>query len=210
MLLELSTAFAMRCPECGRMEMDIIDIFHLSGKEKLSLQCECGTHKATISKKGSNYVSITYYCIICDREHCVLLPGKVFWSKKLLNSLVCYETDLNLGCFVFYELVNEELERQQEELNSMANDLGFDEFINPEIMLEILDYLHDIAAKSSLYCECGNHNINIELFSDRLEISCNNCYAVKIIPASTREDLSKIKKLDEIILNISTGRSKNF
>lgn len=210
MLLELSTAFAMRCSECGRMELNIIDIFHLSGKQKVSLQCECGTHKAIISRKGSDYISIRYYCIICDSEHNIVLPRKVFWSKRHLNSIVCFESDLNLGYFGSYKLVNEELERQQEELNSMANDLGFDEFINPEIMLGILDYLHDIAAKSSLYCECGNHNINIELFSDRLEISCNNCFAVKKIPASTREDLDKIKKLDEIILNISTGRSKNF
>jgi len=92
----------------------------------------------------------------------------------------------------------------------MANELGFDEFADPEVMLEILDYLHDIAATGGLYCECGSHNINIELFSDKLELSCNSCSAVKQIPASKRADLDAIKKLDEIIVNFSTSRSKNF
>lgn len=210
MLLEQSTSFAMRCAECGRLEVNKINIFQLSGKQEVSLKCECGTHKATISSKGSRYITINYFCIICDREHTAIFPKSVFWSKKHLNSIRCLETDLNLGYFGSYKLISEELERQQEELNSMADDLGFDEFVNPEVMLEILDYLHDIAAKGGLYCECGNHNINIELSSDKLEIFCNNCYASRQIPASKRADLDAIKKLDEIIVNFSTGRSRNF
>ena len=91
----------------------------------------------------------------------------------------------------------------------MANDLGFDEFVNPEIMLEVLDYLDDIAASGRLYCDCGSHNINIELFSDRLELSCNNCYAFKQIPAAKKDDLEAVKKLDEIKVNIST-KTKSF
>ena len=210
MVLELSTAFAMRCPTCGRLDVDQLNIFQLSGDQEVIFQCECGTRKAVIRRKGFRYVSVDYYCIMCDKEHSIVFPSNVFWSKKHLNSLLCLETDLNLGYFGSYKLINEELERQQEELNSMANELGFDEFADPEVMLEILDYLHDIAATGGLYCECGSHNINIELFSDKLELSCNSCSAVKQIPASKRADLDAIKKLDEIIVNFSTSRSKNF
>ncbi len=210
MVLELSTAFAMRCPTCGRLDVDHINIFELSGDQEVIFRCECGTQKAALKKKGSRYISVNYYCIMCEKEHNVVFPGNIFWSKKHLNDLLCLDTDLNLGNFGSYELINEELKRQQEELDSMANELGFDEFANPDIMLEILDFLHDIAATGGLYCECGNHNINIELFSERLELTCNTCNAVKQIPASKRADLDSIKKLDEIVVNLSTNKSKNF
>lgn len=210
MVIELTTAFAMRCPGCGRLEVDQVNIFQLSGREEITFQCECGTHKARIRLKGSSYVVLEYYCIICDREHSAVLTRKQFWNQKYLNAIYCLDTDLNLGYYGLYDLINQELERQQEELNSMANDLGFDEFVNPEIMLEVLDYLDDIAASGRLFCECGSHNINIELFSDRLELSCNNCYAYHQIPAASKEDLEAVKKLDEIKVNLSAGRTKSF
>ncbi|MFP4016114.1 MAG: hypothetical protein ACLFUI_03690 [Halanaerobiales bacterium] len=210
MVLDLSTAFAMRCPTCGRLDVNHLNIFELSGEREVMFRCECGTQKAAVRKKGSRYIVVDYYCIMCDKEHSVVFPANVFWSRRHLNSLLCLETDLNLGYFGSYKLINEEIERQQEELNSMANELGFDEFVDPEVMLEILDYLHDIAATGGLYCECGSHNINIELFSDKLELSCNTCNAVKQIPASKRGDLDAIKKLDEIVVNFSASKSKTF
>ncbi|MEJ6951153.1 hypothetical protein [Natronospora cellulosivora (SeqCode)] len=211
MVLELSIAFAMRCPTCGRLDnVNQLNIFQMSGDQKVTVLCECGAHKATIARKGSAYVAIDYYCIICDSMHSVVFPQKVFWSKNKLNSLFCLDTDLNLAYFGSYSLVNQELKRQQQELNSMANDLGFDEFVDPEVMLGILDYLHDIAALNGLYCECGSYHIDIDLFSDKLELSCNTCNTIRSIPASKKSDLDNIKKLDEIILYFSTSKSKNF
>jgi Zn finger protein HypA/HybF involved in hydrogenase expression len=210
MVIELSTAFAMRCPTCGRLDIDQLNIFQFSGSGARDIYCECGTRKASIQKKGTSYISIRYYCIICDSEHNCILPKRVFWSRKQLNSLACLDTDLNLGYFGSYRLIKKELDRQQEELNSMANELGFDEFVNPEIMLEVLDYLHDIAADGGLYCECGSHDINIELYSDKLELSCNKCHSIRQILASKQDDLDNLKKTDEVIIKLATGRSKNF
>ncbi|AZO93909.1 hypothetical protein [Halocella sp. SP3-1] len=209
MVVEISTAFAMRCPACGRLEVHQLNIFQLSGEKELDFYCECGKHKAAVKRKGSRYISIKYYCIICDLEHTKVMPSNIFWSKKHLNSLVCLDTDLNLGYFGSYRLIREELDRQQEELNSMANELGFDEFADPEIMLEILDYLHDIAATGGLYCECGSHDINIELFSNKLELCCSNCNSVKQISASSKEDLTRLKTLDEVVIKLAAGKSKN-
>ncbi len=210
MVIELSTAFAMRCPTCGRLDIHQLNIFQFSGEGTRDIYCGCGTHKANIRKNGSNYISIRYYCIICDTEHNSILPKKIFWSRKQINSLACLDTDLNLGYYGSYRLIKEELDRQQEELNSMANELGFDEFADPEIMLEVLDYLHDIAADGGLYCECGSHDINIELHSDKLELSCNKCHSIRQILASKKDDLESLKKIDEVIIKLATGRSNNF
>lgn len=203
MVLELSTAFAMRCPVCGRLEVDQINIFQLSGNRKHTIYCECGSEKAIISRKGSSYLVMDYYCIICDYKHSIVIPKEKFWTKNHLNILGCLETDLSLGYYGPYKLIKEELESQQRDLASLADELGFDDFIDPELMLEVLDYLHDSAANSNLYCECGSHDINIELFSDKVELTCNNCQASLIIPAAYREDLVRLKMSDEIVLSFS-------
>jgi predicted RNA-binding Zn-ribbon protein involved in translation (DUF1610 family) len=196
MLIEKSTTFSMRCPNCGRLEVKQINIFQLSGNKKLDIYCECGTKKASISKKGS-YINIEYYCIICDDEHSILLPEDSFWSKNHLNSLSCLNTDLNLGYYGPYKLVMEELDRQQEELDAMVNELGFNDFADPEIMLEVLDYLHDVAANTNLYCECGSHDINIDLSSDKVELICNNCGSKLSVSATNKEDIKNLKSLDK-------------
>lgn len=209
MVIELSTAFAMRCPTCGQLETHQLNIFHLSGDKSHDIYCECGSKKASISKKGTKYIQIRYYCIICDHDHSITVPKEVFWTKNHLSPLVCLDTDLNLGYFGSYSLIKKEIDRQQEELDSMANELGFEEFVDPEIMLGTLDYLHDIAALGGLLCECGSHDINIDLYSDRIQLGCNKCNSNLLIPASSKKDLEKLKKLDEVIIRSGQEKFKN-
>ena len=209
MVLELSTALAMRCPICGRLNIDQLNIFQLSGDTRHKIYCECGSHKMTVSKKGADYIVVEYYCIICDYEHSVLLSGNKFWSKRHLSSLVCLETNLNLGYYGSYELINDKLQKQQEELDSMADELGFNDFSDPELILAILDYLHDIAANGNLYCECGSHDISIDLSSERVKLICNKCQASYVVPVTSRKDLDKLKKLDHLVLDFQAGKTKN-
>jgi len=208
MLLEYSTAFALRCPTCGRLDTDKVHIFDLSGNKKHDIFCECGTKKASITRMDARHIKLDYYCIICEEEHSVIITASDFWSKNHLNTLVCTNTNLNLGYYGPHSLLKKELRKQQEELDSMANDLGFDDFVDPELMLEVLDYLHDAAAAGKLVCECGSHNINIELFSDSLELSCNNCGAKLSISASSENDLKKLRMSDEIVLKYNPGNKK--
>ncbi|ACL70552.1 hypothetical protein [Halothermothrix orenii] len=211
MVIEHSSAFAMRCPTCGRLEVNQLNIFQLSGNKTHRIKCQCGRQKVSFKRKGRKFISIKFYCIICDREHVTVIPRDEFFTKNHLNVLVCPNTELNLGYYGSYLLLREELNRQQEELNSIANEMGFDDFNDPEIMLEVLDHLHDIAAEGSLFCECGSHDINIDLFSDKIQLLCNNCNSSLVVPASTREDVDLLKNKDEVIIKMSKkpGSSKD-
>lgn len=204
MLIELSTAFAMRCPDCGRLDVHQLNIFQLSGKKEHNIYCECGSRLTTIVQKGKNNIMLRYKCIICDRMHRMVVVKDKFWNKYHLNNIVCTETNLNLGYYGSFKLIKNELDKQQKELDSMATDLGFDDFVDPELMLDVLDYLHDTSARGALYCNCGSHDINIELFSDRVELNCNNCGASLIIPATGKRDLDHLKIMDEVVLKLST------
>ncbi|MFW6029104.1 MAG: hypothetical protein ACOCRO_02495 [Halanaerobiales bacterium] len=205
MVLEKSTALAMRCPTCGRLKIDQLNIFQLSGNRVHEIYCDCGSKKMSVQKKGSDHITLKYYCIICNHEHKAILPAQEFWSRNKVGSLLCHETKLNLGYYGPYELIKEKLKEQQKELDSMANDLGFDDFADPEVMLAILDYLHDIAAQGNLFCECGSHDINVDLSSDKIKLSCNNCGTTRNIPAENRQDLEMLKEKGELMLNMSVA-----
>ena len=206
MVVELSIAFAIRCPDCGRLGVDRVNIFQLSGNKGYSIYCECGSRKAVIRREKSGRITINYQCIICDYSHSIVINKDQYWSNTCINSIYCPETNLNLGYYGSYKLIKAELDRQQEELDLMADELGIDDFVNPELMLNILDFLHDLSAGGYLYCECGCHDIYIELFYDRVELTCNNCSATLTISATSVKDLNKLKIMDEIVLKLKHSR----
>ncbi|MFW5999656.1 MAG: hypothetical protein ACOCQC_03230 [Halanaerobiaceae bacterium] len=203
MVLEFSTAFALRCPDCGHMDAEQINIFQLSGDSKYTVRCNCGSEKGVISRCESGSISLVYYCLVCSSEHALVITPRRFWSGDRLFSLNCLETDLNLGYYGSYTRLNEKMARQKRDLNSLASELGFDDFADPEVMLNILDRLHDIAEKSGLYCQCGSPDINIELFSDRINLVCGKCNNSYEVSASKPEDVNKLKMSDELILKIT-------
>ena len=203
MVLEYSTAFAMRCPVCGHLDVEKINIFNFSGASKHTIYCRCGSKKGIFTRKDSGNIALTYFCLICSSEHSLLITSLKFWSNSRLFSLHCLETELNLGYYGPYHMLNERISRQKQDLESLASELGFDDFDDPEVMLNVLDYLHDIAEKSGLYCECVSPDINIELFSDHINLGCGKCSNTYKISASTPEDLNKLKMSDELVLQIT-------
>ena len=203
MVLELANLFAMRCPACGRLGTDPVNIFDLSGKSQKHLSCGCGSEKAVIWRNDKKKIGIRYYCIICEVTHRKLISASKFWSKDELHSFHCLKTGLNLGYYGPYHLIRAELDRQQAELNSMADELGFEDFVDPELMLEILDYLHDLAASGRLVCACDSKDINVELFFDRVELNCNDCQASLNVPAASREDIKHLRSCSEVVLDVS-------
>ena len=78
---------------------------------------------------------------------------------------------------------------------------GYDSyFSNTQVMFDSLNIIHDIAAQGNLFCECGNDDIELLLFSDKIYLRCNKCPANKIIYASTNEHLRENLKLEQILL----------
>ena len=208
MVIELSTAFSMRCSDCGHLEINQVNVFQILDKK--SIYCDCGNKKCTIKRKGSKYVEITYYCIICDYEHSVIITQDKFWATHTYNAVECPNTNLNVGYYGSYKLINKVLKKQQEELDAMANELGFDDFDNPEVMLEVLDYLHDMAARGDLFCDCGSRDIYIDLASKKVKLTCGYCNTSIVIPASSKEDLSNLKNLKKVELKVQSGNPNNI
>jgi len=210
MLINLSTTIALSCPACGRLEKEKINIFELPVGELKQLSCSCGAEKAALKRKENSQIQINYFCLHCDKAHKITVRFQKFWHSNKMLPLSCRETGLNPGFFGPPVLVNEEIKKEKQDLDLMAAELGFDDFKNPDIMLQSLDFIHDIAADGALSCECGSYNINIELFSDKIQLICNNCGAHLNIAAVNKDDLNNLRQLNKVQLHFIQGKPNNF
>lgn len=193
------TTISLRCPVCGKLDVHPVGIFDFSGDGCKEIYCECGYKKVKLSTKNFRRYSLQFNCIICELEHTLFFSPEEFWSSQLLT-VRCPDTDLKLGYLGPEVLVQNEI-RDQQDLDSMIKDSDFEDyFCDPEVMLGVLDILHDIAEAGGLICQCGNRNIDIDMYPDKIELICRDCHGMTMINARTTADLEKLKERNRIVL----------
>ncbi len=206
MIIEKSVSLAARCSSCGSLDINQLNIFQLSGGSTLKFTCQCGRKKIKLTRKDFQ-VLVNSYCLVCDTRHEIAVPEQKFWSGSRVGKLQCPRTGLNLGYFGPYFLLQKEVDRQQRELELLADGLGFDDFVDPEIMLMTLDILHDFAAAGSLNCECGSSEVNIDLFSDHILLTCQRCQGLLSVPACSKNDLNSLQEKESLLLSFPKDTS---
>ncbi|MCL2337945.1 MAG: hypothetical protein FWC60_11065, partial [Firmicutes bacterium] len=204
MIIETGALLAMRCPECGKLDYDHLSRFAFGRRKKVEITCQCGFTKLTVTASGArerkSYV-LQVPCVVCESKHVHYIGSRKFWSAEV-NYLCCQETGLELGYLGAEEAVRELAETQEESMESLASEFEGEDryFNNSEIMYEVLNCLHDIAEQGALYCQCGNLDVEVDIFPDRLELHCQECDSINIIYAETEEDLRVIKDIENIEL----------
>ena len=200
MLIEKKSSLLIRCSSCGRLEINQVNIFQLSGDRKLKYRCQCGVEKISISRESGSIILLPY-CLVCDCRHRLEIPEQSFWGREGARDLSCPRSGLQLGCCGSYVKLKHRVDRQQQELELLADGLGFDDFENPEAMLTVLDVLHDFAAAGRIICECGNFDINVELDSERVTLTCGFCGALLSVPAAGEADISWLRNQENLELS---------
>lgn len=201
MILVTDTLLAMRCPECGKLDYHVLSRFDFSGHKNVEVTCQCGFVKLHITTKNRKNYWFHVPCVVCETKHMRSLSDKMLWSDEV-TYLFCQETGLELGYIGPDEEVKTLAAAHEESIEALSDEFeGEDEYFhNSEIMYEVLNCLHDIAEQDSLYCKCGNQDVEVDIFPDRLELHCKDCDSVNIIYAETEEDLLVIKDVDAIEL----------
>ncbi|SFQ98282.1 hypothetical protein [Desulfoscipio geothermicus] len=201
MIIVTDTLLAMRCPECGKLDYHTISRFAFSGCKNVEIKCSCGTVKLNITTKNRKNYWLQVPCVVCETKHLRTFSGKMLWSGEV-NYLFCQETGLELGYIGPGEEVRVLALAHEETMEALADELDREDeyFNNSDIMYEVLNSLHDIAEQGALYCQCGNRDVEVDIFPDRLELHCKDCDSVNIIYAETEEDLRVIKEVETIEL----------
>ncbi len=210
MLINKTIEVALRCHQCGRLEKSKFNIFELNDGNLYALKCSCGSTKAQIKKKGSKYIQFEYSCFLCDEKHRIVLDKSDFWSQGSMKDLKCLKTGLEIGYYGPQELIDEELDKQKRELNILADELGLNDYEEPEILLEVFNIIHDRASMNKLYCECGSKDIDIKLNSSKIKLKCLDCGTVMNISAETEKQLNEIKNKGDIVIKNIEGPEKKW
>jgi len=200
MIVSTQRSLTIRCPLCGRLENHTISFFDLARNVPLKISCKCGFDKLTISTKNFKDYYLQIACLICEEIHVIKLSRRELWEQSVI-ALRCSETGQELGYIGDEAALEKIVKQKQDDIESIMNNLGFDDYFNnPQVMFEVLKHLHQIAAKHQMFCLCGNHQIEIEVFPEKLELHCPICHSLHIIYAETTEDLKIVKQVNSIAL----------
>jgi phage FluMu protein Com len=200
LLVSTQRKIVLRCPLCGRLDFHQISFFDFSGHTPVQIHCKCGFQKLVINTKDYQNFTLQLPCLICEEVH-ILKFKQYELLEQPLSILRCVETGQELGYIGVEASVDRIITQKQDDMGSIINNLGFEDyFTNPQVMFEILNKLHQIADEDNLFCSCGNNQIEIDVFPEKLELRCPYCQSIHIIYAETIEDLYMVKKVKLIVM----------
>lgn len=198
MVIKTSTVCAVRCPACGKIEFYQLSLFSLGRARRYTLYCDCGAELLTLTAKRGGQCFMQIPCVVCNQHHHFAYHPKELWGGKLTVPC-CPDTELEMAYVGPRQEVQKAVEEEEQELQALVDDLEQDEiFINPQVAYDSLSHLQNLMNRGKVSCQCGNRQIELELFPDRLELHCPTCGSVDIIYAETEEDLRCFKKVEEI------------
>lgn len=200
MLITTTSAFAARCPKCGKMDFYALSLFAFADNGTHKIHCDCGFALASISTKDRKTACLQISCYICDSNHIYYYSFKNLWADNVMT-IHCPETDFEITYIGRREKVKSSVRRQTKSLSELADDVGLVKFFDDaSVMYALLKIVHNITEKGKLFCQCGNNNIEIETFSDHVDLHCPYCKAGGLIYGRTHRDLEIVKTVEQIEL----------
>jgi len=193
MLINKETTLSLRCPACGILMADYVHAFSFSGNRQMDLECSCGQKKASIFREDNDNYILAFLCAICEQEHILSYSDEEIW-RNIPRPLKCREAGIQVGKLGPQKGLIGKLETIAEHMQ------GDDFFINPGLVLNILDRLQGLAIEGKLFCYCGSQEVHVDLFADRIKLICQDCAGELLIAASREEDLENITRRNDIVL----------
>lgn len=200
MLVATKTTLALRCAQCGRLDVHDLSLFSFSGNRSVQFRCTCGAVKLTIAQKGSQFW-LQFPCFLCEGTHFIYFSRAAFWAPEV-KPIACLETGLDVGFFgQEQEGVREKLAGLEPEPDraaaELAEEAGFDEYFeNPAVMYEMLGRLHELAEGGRLRCACGNSQVQVDVLPNRLELTCPTCGRWRQLAAESKSDLARLAEFE--------------
>lgn len=209
MVINTVSTLALYCSRCGKIHMHNISRFNLKSPGRRNLICSCGQVQATITSSGERQFLLDIPCVLCQTNHVICLDSKRLWHADM-DKIYCVQENFELGFVGARQVIAETVNKYKVEFEKLAADMDeYDDYIqNPQVMLETLNKIHDIAEKDGLHCRCGSSAIGAEVLPDGVELECAQCGGQLIIPALNEQDLTNFQELKDIEI-ISPRRSRH-
>ena len=211
MVINTVSTLALYCSRCGKIHMHNISRFNLKNTGRRNLVCSCGQIQATITSSGERQCLLDIPCVLCQTNHVICLDSKRLWHADI-DKIYCVQENFELGFIGERQVIVETVNKYKVEFEKLAADMDeYDDYIqNPQVMLETLNKIHDMAEKGGLHCRCGSSAIGVEVLLDGIELECAQCGGRLVIPAQSEQDLTYIQALEDIeIISLRRTRHKH-
>lgn len=200
MVLATNTTVAIQCPHCGEIEFKVLSLFSFAKQERKNLTCHCGTSLFSVASRNRRQFNLSFHCAFCGEIHYLRLNRRAIWGKEVLP-LGCPQVEAAVGFIGPKQKVTQACQEREKSIGQLAAELGYEEeFENPEVMLRLLDHLHQLAKAGDLGCRCGNRHLSFELLPDRIELYCEYCEALGIIYADSAEKIRPVESMSSLYL----------
>ena len=188
---------AYRCPECGQWVTGIVGMFTLSA-DMLRLKCPCGGSEATMVYTNDKKIRLTVPCFLCPQPHSFTVSSGMFFERDIF-ALPCAYSGIDI-CFIgSEEQVEAACKASDEELLelmgesdysdfSAARESGKEEFLSDPQILDIVNFvIRDLDEAGEISCKCPPDEgcYSVDVTSDGITVSCENCGAKALIPVSS-------------------------
>lgn len=178
MLTRRQTGMALRCSACGSTSVFPISLFVL-GSGRREFRCSCGQHILTISRKGAD-VWTQLGCFLCDGVHLFKFGDKSFWSREI-KSILCPDTGAEIGYIGPLWSLLRIADVRNEILPKMAS-----LFNDSAVGLKVLNRLLELEDQGRLRCSKCDSSLEIEAYSEGVEIYCGACGTTLSVPVGHR------------------------
>lgn len=181
---------ALYCPACEKFQYHTFSLFELSSSPH-PYNCDCGFTQGHISKIKQRY-EVRLLCPSGNRVR-LLYTFREFWIAPLLT-FYSAEEDEALGFIGNASAVKDAVATWNDDL------IRPDEFYAPEVMSAILVWLHRLAEKGKVTCNCKDPGVGLDVYPDKIELICSNCGSTMLIDAMTQDDVERLRSLAEIVM----------
>lgn len=200
-----TTVVACRCPECGAIVADRVNIFKLSGNTHI-IRCKvCGTGYMTITMSADSKIRLSVPCLVCPHPHPYTLSSTGFFNKDLFL-LQCSYSGLDT-CFIgTEEKVDEALRMNAAQLKEIydanSKELESENFLDALVMEGVLGRIEELAITNKIKCDCESHepNLAIVVDYDKIRLSCKDCGCKEIIYATEKSDVTRMEETKVLYL----------
>lgn len=188
----------IRCVNCGSLGEYNLNIFNISNNKDLIFNCKCGKENISFRKIDKKVYNIKMECFGCGEKHLYR-----YFLKDLVNKDLLFKCANGIEtCFIGDSYTADEIVNANDEnLGEEFFDPEFDEYFkNFKVLAACLNKVDRLMGAGRIGCNCGDDDIKIEVFCDRIEVNCLNCGSVQIIYAETEEDLDLLLRKRKITM----------
>lgn len=191
-------SIAIYCQRCGKIQIHELSYFEQINKKTI-LRCSCGHHQATIVRTVSNRFQVEIPCVVCDFVHRENFIPKSLVKMKA-EKIYCAKDHFELGYVGKKQKIEEILAFNKKRFALLNQENNESQIETQQILLDILNRLHDIAESDGINCQCGSKAIAADIIGNSVILECCHCGGYYIVPAKSIVDIDKINRIDQIDL----------